>query len=404
MGGASRHGSVLTGSTSFHDWGKGEGIIMNSRPKALILDSFYGASTALQVVQCLAAAGTFEVFVASLRKDSILRHSRWVKRFYHLEAGEQGAALVEQLKSILRGCSMDVVLPVDVDFIDVLLRHGDDELRGLSALPPLPDLETFRTACNKWLLSEFLERRDLPHPRTVRFDPADPEVLQRLEQLDPPVITKLAWGGGGVEMRIFTSRQGLVGHVEQVATPENPALVQEFIEGYDVGSAVFCRDGEVLYQTIQKNISPEQHAFRPSKGIQFFHEPGIRQLVGQLMQALKWNGVAQIDLRVDAKTGRQSILEINPRFWGSVLGSQKMGLNFPEIACRLALGLSLPPPDYADGRYITAVGYVHHLRSKLLGRGSSDDFTYAESAFDQILIDPLPRAMQAVQRLKARFR
>ena len=160
---------------------------MNSRPKALILDSFYGASTALQVVQCLAAAGTFEVSVASLRKDSILRHSRWVERFHQLEADEQGAALVEQLKSILRGCSMDVVLPVDVDFIDVLLRYGDDELRGLSALPPLSDLETFRTACNKWLLSEFLERHELPHPQTVRFDPADPEAVHRLASAEVQV-------------------------------------------------------------------------------------------------------------------------------------------------------------------------------------------------------------------------
>ena len=81
-----------------------------------------------------------------------------------------------------------------------------------------------------------------------------------------------------------------------------------------------------------------------------------------------------------------------------------MGINFPDVACRVALGSSLPPAEYADGKYITAVGYVHYLKNRLSGRASVEDFTYRESAFDQIVMDPLPRALQAIQRLRARSR
>lgn len=375
---------------------------MKEKPTVLVLDSPAGVGITVQVVQCLAAAGTFGVEVASPHPDSILRHSRWVRGFHFLERTSDPARALDQIKTVLRRGGMDILLPINVDQIDFLITHGDAELRSLARLSEQPEREAFQTACSKTLLSAFMEKHGIPHPRTVRFASGDPEILEHLASLRLPVITKPTWGGGGSGMRVFENREGLVPYLEEKSTPENPVIVQEYIRGHDLGSAAFCNAGEVLHLTMQRNMSADQNSFRPSKGLRFFDDPNVRTVVEKLMGALKWSGIAQIDLRVDGETGDLFVLEINPRYWGSVLGSQRMGVNFPEIACRRAIGLPVPAVEYRKEKYITSFGYLLHLRDKLLGRASLESFTYADSAFGEIVKDPMVRVVEVIQRLTKR--
>lgn len=373
---------------------------MNSKPTVLVLDSPAGVGITVQVVQCLAAGGAFEIAVASPHPDSILKRSRWVKRFHHLPEAREPADILRRLDAILCEREADVVLPVNVDRIDLLISHGDGALRA--KLPPQPGREAFQTACSKTLLSAFMEAHGIPHPRTVRYEAGDRDVLKRLEDLRLPVIAKPTWGGGGSGMRVFETRDGLVEHLEASSTPANPVVVQEFLRGHDLGSAVFCRDGEVLFQTMQRNVSADQSTFRPSKGLRFFDDADVRAVVRQLMGALRWSGIAQIDLRVEEGSGALNVLEINPRYWGSVLGSARMGVNFPDIACRMAAGLPQPAGEYRPGKYITAMGYLLELKAKWQGRPNQETFRYAESAFPEMIADPMPRIVEVIQKLTKR--
>ncbi len=372
------------------------------KPKVLILDSHAGVGITVQVVQCLAAGGAVDIFVASPHADSILRHSRWVKGFTYLPPGKDCGDFLMRLKDVLRKDKIDVLLPVNVDQIDFLVNNADDELRSMVRVTEQPPPKSFQTACSKTALSAFMEEHEVPHPRTVRFDPADPEVSRKLERLRMPVITKPTWGGGGSGMRVFEAADGLLPYLEEKHSVENPLVVQEFIRGYDLGSAAFCAGGEVLFLTVQRNMSADQNSFRPSKGLRFFEDPKVRAVVEKLMGALRWSGIAQIDLRVDGATGDLFVLEINPRYWGSVLGSQRMGINFPDIACRRAAGIAFPSPVYRPGKYITSFGYLLHLRDKLLGRKSLESFTYADSAFGEVVKDPMVRVVEVVQKLTKR--
>jgi len=375
---------------------------VSSKPTVLILDSLAGVGISVQVIQCLAAGGAFDIAVASPHRGSILRHSRWVKRFHFLRSGLQPEEALDELKGVLKGGWADVLLPVNVDQIDLLIGHGAAGLAALAKLPLQPDPLAFRTACSKTLLSSFMEDNGIPHPRTVRFTAGDAAVRARLESLRLPVITKPTWGGGGSGMRVFESREGLLEHLEASSTPENPVVVQEFIRGFDLGSAVFCRDGEVLHMTMQRNVSADQGTFRPSKGLRFFDDPEVRGVVGRLMGALKWSGIAQVDLRQEEGSGALHVLEINPRYWGSVLGSARMGVNFPDIACRMAAGLPPCGGAYLPGKYITAMGYLLELRAKLQGRPNQETFEYAESAFPEMIADPMPRLVEVIQKLTRR--
>jgi predicted ATP-grasp superfamily ATP-dependent carboligase len=54
-----------------------------------------------------------------------------------------------------------------------------------------------------------------------------------------------------------------------------------------------------------------------------------------LLEATRYSGVGHLDGRYDPRTDDYRILELNPRFWGSLLYSTNAGLNYPELLVRL---------------------------------------------------------------------
>jgi predicted ATP-grasp superfamily ATP-dependent carboligase len=136
-------------------------------------------------------------------------------------------------------------------------------------------------------------------------------------------------------------------------------------------------------------------------GVEFFRDDATIELIRKLMAALDWNGVANIDLRFDNANGRALILEVNPRFWGSLFGSLSVGVNFAELACRLALGLELPDPGYRPGRFIVEKrAAVRHLFRK---RGP--EAAPLRSVLWHVARDPLPEiALQLQPLLKRPFK
>jgi predicted ATP-grasp superfamily ATP-dependent carboligase len=57
-----------------------------------------------------------------------------------------------------------------------------------------------------------------------------------------------------------------------------------------------------------------------------------------LLDALDWRGVAMIECKREAVTGRQVVMEINGRFWGSLQLAIDAGVDFPALLVRCAAG------------------------------------------------------------------
>jgi predicted ATP-grasp superfamily ATP-dependent carboligase len=102
------------------------------------------------------------------------------------------------------------------------------------------------------------------------------------------------------------------------------------------------------------------------------------------MTALNWNGVAHIDMRRDPD-GRLFIIEMNPRYWGSLEGSLHAGVNFPNLAARISLGESFPQPDYSNVRYSSALSTI---KRRLKNKPALS--LWRETNLRYYLRDPLP--------------
>jgi predicted ATP-grasp superfamily ATP-dependent carboligase len=54
-----------------------------------------------------------------------------------------------------------------------------------------------------------------------------------------------------------------------------------------------------------------------------------------VIRELGWTGVAMVEFKKDDD---YRLMEVNPRFWGSLPLATRAGMNFPHLLCRLAMG------------------------------------------------------------------
>jgi len=116
-----------------------------------------------------------------------------------------------------------------------------------------------------------------------------------------------------------------------------PCLIQEYIpNGGEYGVyTLFNNQSEPLALTVQKRIR-SLHSYG---GISTFKETvqndQIVDIAFHLLKTLRWFGVAMVEFRIDPRDGQPKLIEVNPRFWGSLQLSILAGVDFPYLVLQL---------------------------------------------------------------------
>jgi len=162
---------------------------------------------------------------------------------------------------------------------------------------------------------------------------------------------------------------------------------------HDLALTVALRDGQACREAQRSR----DHRRRQRVVVNDFLRP-VLEIARQLVCELKWSGVANLDFRVEAGTGRPLVLELNGRYWASLLASTAAGVNFPDLQVRTTLGERIAPPQPRFGRFVQPRAYgrdLLRLHPRLLRCQWTDFWDH--------LADPLPglmaRAVSLSQRL-----
>src|SRR6185503_9660028 len=159
-----------------------------------------------------------------------------------------------------------------------------------------------------------------------------------------------------------------------------PVLLQRRVSGVGEGFFALRWGGRTVSMFAHRRLREKP----PAGGVSVYREsialddglmgPGLR-----LLEALGWNGVAMIECKREEATGRQVIMEVNGRFWGSLQLAIDAGVDFPSLLVRCAAGETVPfSADYRVGvRSRWFWGDVDHLYLRLRNgsrRGALRDF------------------------------
>jgi glutathione synthase/RimK-type ligase-like ATP-grasp enzyme len=341
------------------------------------------ADVQLYVACCLAVSTQVVVHGLAAHPTRVLRYSRFFANFEECK----GEIVAER--------RIDVVLPI-ADTATRLLSEHRHQLNWGAKLPPLPNPHTFDIATNKATLAEFLDRSGIPHPGTVVVTAGIP-ARAALSTLKFPVLAKPPLSANGNGIRRFEDPASLIEFLAE--RPSNERwVVQTFIEGRDLGVNVLCRDGQIVAATVQHAIKASSTPYRSATGVEFKDDPAAMKVAETLIRELRWSGVANIDMRSDAHQKIPLVLEINGRYWFSLLGSLTAGVNFPLLACEMCVDELRANRKPRMTRYFSGKGAV------LLSLVGGGKLRIRPRETNLPYLDPLPTAIRVAQSAAQRAR
>ena len=106
-----------------------------------------------------------------------------------------------------------------------------------------------------------------------------------------------------------------------------------------------------------------------------------------------------VEFKKDTRTGEYVLMEINPKFWGSLDLAIAAGVDFPGLACRMALeGDIAPVCSYATGvkfRWLLPADLFHVMTNPRSLPAFIRDFGDRHIQYDLDPRDPVPGFLQA---------
>jgi predicted ATP-grasp superfamily ATP-dependent carboligase len=107
-------------------------------------------------------------------------------------------------------------------------------------------------------------------------------------------------------------------------------------------------------------------------------DPDLLRMTHSLIGRLEWTGLAGIDFRTDADTGRHVLLEMNGRPWAPMGAASALGFDFTTAAANLVLNGTAPsfPVEYPAGRrFRYRAGVIRALSTIARQRGVGQAFS-----------------------------
>lgn len=251
-------------------------------------------------------------------------------------------AFVEALLNHLDLHPHECLFPMEQNTLDVVLDHRQ-AFEQVTRLP-FADRETFQLMRDKSKTFEIAAKAGIPFPPTV-LPSAPDQVVEETKSLRFPLVIKPRLNRGGQGIR-HVHDPGQLAKVYRWVHERYPfPLVQEEIpqgEKYFV-CCLFDESARLLAACTLRQIRNYPLADGASTLQESVWRPDLLELTVQLLQAANWYGIASADFMIDPRDGTPMLLEVNPRFWGSLQATTLCEVDFPYLLYRLALGQRFEP-------------------------------------------------------------
>lgn len=221
--------------------------------------------------------------------------------------------------------------------------------------------------------------------------------------------SRAAAGGAIVQIR---DAGHLRRHVRAARLNAGAYLVQEKIDAEMANVAMLYDGGKLVAGDTYQTLAVHPHPFGQSTLRVSREYPRARDALKTMLDALQWNGPCQADFLYDRSRDETFLIDVNPRFWGSVEQSIARGIEFPYYYYRCAMGLggfaapSSPPVVATKWLGGDLMRRIVGLTSRSASGGAAQDGLprRVEGMDDFYGTDPLPFVGWGVSQIVRRVR
>lgn len=259
----------------------------------------------------------------------------------------------DDILSIIGKEKPDVLIPIGGT--QQISLHKNEISKFVNLL--VPDYESYRKAYDKKETYKICRTAGIDMPEHFTDDEA--KYLLRKENNRKLVIKPDFDIGGSQGFRIINSIEELNSAGKFIKNKLGNYIIEEFIPG-----ASRTRSLQLLFNKHNKLISyfilKKIHQWPVTGGNTAYavstHEFELLEFVLPFFEICRWEGPAGVQLIIDERDNKPKLIEINPRFTGSLAFAVHSGINLPFNACMAAVNKdNLKPAPYKAGKF-----YIHY--------------------------------------------
>lgn len=308
---------------------------MASKARILVLDGELRA--ALAIVRALGK--NHVVAVASTNKRSLAGCSgSCVETFSYHDPRFAPNEFISDTLAVIDRWKPDLLIPVS-DLTTTLVLENETAFREKTIIPA-GTLAQLQALTDKGQLAAQAKKLGINVPRSLTFAASEAQhasTVKEIETFSYPAVLKAAVSETKTTLGFVKPAVNYVRSAAEVQTivSSGPGdigyLLQEEIIGEGYGVSVLCREGEVLSSFAHRRIlekPPRGGVSVLSESVSLSDAP-VQDAI-TVIQSANWSGVAMVEFKRRAVDGKFFLIEVNPRFWGSVQLAVDAGVNFPE--------------------------------------------------------------------------
>jgi len=274
-------------------------------------------------------------------------------------------ALLRHLKEIkAEGGQKPVLLPMEDATMDCVVSDRQTFAELANFL--IPENESFWVASDKFETMQFALRLGIPHPRTTLASDGT-SLVAAVARLESSVV-KPATGAGsrGVRYDAKFTQEEAQDYIDRYGA----ALAQQRISsaGDAIGVALlYDANKNLIAHFCHKRLRQYPNSGGPSTDRIGIGDGVFFDMSRRLVETLDWRGIAMVEWKIEPSSGVPMLMEINPRFWGSLELAVRSGVDFPALYARAAAGLPCGRPTPSLGvrcRWLLPGDVLRYLTSR----------------------------------------
>lgn len=306
----------------------------------LVLDE--GSRPAIAVVRSLGRKGINVTIATERGEKTPASLSKYVsKRIPYYPYESSSDIFVKRLIANLKENAYDMVIPIGEGTTGMVSKYKDILLQYTNI--PVPDHDTWIKAKDKAQTLKVAMDLGIPCPITYFNEVMDVNEIE--EDFKFPLIIKPRMSYGSLGITYVNTPDEFMNKYNEVRKLFGIPLVQEYIpQGYGgYGVSMLFNNGKHRAIFAHKRLREYPITGGPSTLRESIRLEAIEEYATKILKTLNWHGIAMVEFRGDPRDMKFKLMEINPRFWGSLPLAIYAGVDFPHLLYNMCIDGDIKP-------------------------------------------------------------
>lgn len=304
---------------------------------SVIVTNASGAK-ALVVTRSLGRA-KIEVITTDSASFSAAFFSKYSSSHFLCPAPEESpVGFINAVEKYVRARNIDVLMPIN-STETLLISKYKFKFEPYTKVP-FADYSKMIRLHNKEELMKIATVLNLPIPKTYRPRNVD-EIRTMADEIEYPIVIKPKEATSSKGVHYVHSKDEFVYKFKRFimkydSSPLSYPVIQEYIPGDGYGVSVLFNQGELRALFTHKRLREYPISGGPSTLRESVRHPEMERVAKKLLEHANWHGVAMVEFKLDKRTNKPVLIEVNPRFWGSINQAIASGVDFPFLLYKMA--------------------------------------------------------------------